>query len=144
MKLIKFSFYFHLKFVIMVNYHAFYFNLVKSIWLKSQVSSILKQQNIFLFICFIYCPLKKKRGFHNFIFIWQPPVCTATVFALSFSPTCLKAKFRKKKKIYSTKFFHNFHLSDSSFTCPGFRQVLARKLLQYNCDLKGALCCQWG
>jgi hypothetical protein len=42
MKLIKFSFYFHLKFVITVNYHAFYFNLVKSIWLKSQVSSILK------------------------------------------------------------------------------------------------------
>ena len=34
------------------------------------------------------------------------------------SPTCLKAKFRRKKNIYSNKFFHNFHLSESSFTCP--------------------------
>jgi hypothetical protein len=33
-----------------------------------------------------------------------------------------EAKFRKKKNyIYSTKFFHNFHLSESSFTCPGLR-----------------------
>jgi len=35
-----------------------------------------------------------------------------------FSPTfCPKAKFRKNS-IYSNKLFHNFHLSESSFTCP--------------------------
>jgi hypothetical protein len=27
----------------------------------------------------------------------------------------------EKKNIYSNKFFHNFHLSESSFTCTGFR-----------------------
>jgi hypothetical protein len=41
-----------------------------------------------------------------------------TVFHLIFSPTSQKAKFRKKKS-YSNKFFHNFHLSESSLTCPG-------------------------
>jgi len=25
--------------------------------------------------------------------------------------------------IYSNKFFHNFHLSESSINCPSFRQV---------------------
>jgi hypothetical protein len=29
----------------------------------------------------------------------------------------------EKCSIYSNKFFHNFHLSESSFTCPGFGQV---------------------
>ena len=39
-----------------------------------------------------------------------------------FSPTCPKTKFREKKiHIYSYKFFPNFDLSESSFTCPGFR-----------------------
>ena len=38
-----------------------------------------------------------------------------------FSPTCPKAKYRKKNSIYSNKFFRNFHLSESSFTCPGLR-----------------------
>jgi hypothetical protein len=33
-----------------------------------------------------------------------------SIFALIFSPTCLKTKFRKFS-IYSKKFFHNFHLS---------------------------------
>ena len=27
----------------------------------------------------------------------------------------------EKNYIYSNKFFHNFHLSESSFTCPGIR-----------------------
>jgi hypothetical protein len=27
----------------------------------------------------------------------------------------------EKNYIYSNKFFHNFHLSESSFTCTGFR-----------------------
>ena len=31
--------------------------------------------------------------------------------------------------IYSNKFFHNFHLSESRFTCPGFRASgLVRRL----------------
>ena len=34
--------------------------------------------------------------------------------------------------IYSNKFFHNFHFSESSFTCPWLRASgLARRLLQY-------------
>ena len=36
-----------------------------------------------------------------------------------FSPTCRKAKFRKKNSINSNKFLHNFHLLESSFTCHG-------------------------
>ena len=27
----------------------------------------------------------------------------------------------EKKNVYSNKFFHTFHLSESSFTCPGLR-----------------------
>jgi len=27
----------------------------------------------------------------------------------------------EKISIYSNKFFHNFHLSESNFTCPGLR-----------------------
>ena len=50
-----------------------------------------------------------------------------------FSPTCPKANFRNKiifiqtkkkqknKNFYSNKFFHNFHLSEFSFTFPWFR-----------------------
>jgi hypothetical protein len=42
-----------------------------------------------------------------------------------FSPTCPKAKFRQKLYL----FFNNFHLSESSFTCAGFRTSgLARRL----------------
>ena len=37
-----------------------------------------------------------------------------------FPPTCPKAKFGKNS-IYSNKFFHNFHFSESSFTYPGLR-----------------------
>ena len=34
--------------------------------------------------------------------------------------------------IYSNKFFHNFHLSESSFTCTGLRaSELLRRLYQY-------------
>ena len=32
-----------------------------------------------------------------------------------------KPNLEEEKKNYSNKFFHNFHLSKSSFTCPGFR-----------------------
>jgi hypothetical protein len=59
--------------------------------------------------------------------IWTIPLSssyqgsTFLIFSLYLhfcSPTCLKAKFRRKNYIYSNKFFHNFHLSESSFTCP--------------------------
>jgi hypothetical protein len=40
-----------------------------------------------------------------------------TVFALIILPTCPKTKL-EKFSIYSSKFFHNFHLTESSFTCP--------------------------
>ena len=47
------------------------------------------------------------------------------------SPTCPKAKFRKFSIYnYANKFFHNFHLSESSFTCSGLRSSgLAQRLL---------------
>jgi hypothetical protein len=41
----------------------------------------------------------------------------STVFALIFLAKP-KSQMLKKKSIYSNKFFHNFHLSESSFTCP--------------------------
>jgi hypothetical protein len=45
-----------------------------------------------------------------------------------FSPTCPKAK--EKSSIYSNKFFDNFHLSESSFTCHGLpASGLTRRLL---------------
>jgi hypothetical protein len=38
----------------------------------------------------------------------------------------------EKMSIYSNKFFHNFHLSKSSFTCPGLRASgLVWKLVMY-------------
>jgi len=40
-----------------------------------------------------------------------------------------KPNLEKKNSIYSNKFFHNFHLSESSFTCPGlWTSGLARRL----------------
>ena len=40
------------------------------------------------------------------------------VFALFFSPTYRKVNL-EKSSIYSNKISHNFHLSESSFICPG-------------------------
>ena len=41
-----------------------------------------------------------------------------------------KSQIQKKNIIYSNKFFHNFHLSQSSFTCSRLRASgLARRLL---------------
>ena len=53
---------------------------------------------------------------------------------LTFYSLCLNVFARKpnleKMYIYSNKFFHNFHFSESSFTCPGLREsVLARRLI---------------
>ena len=48
--------------------------------------------------------------------------CTLSLCLFFCSPTSPEAKFRRRKKsIYSSKFFHNFHLSESSFTCPGLQ-----------------------
>ena len=46
--------------------------------------------------------------------------CTLSLHSLPyfFSSTCQNAKYRKKIYIYSNKFIHNFHLSESSFICP--------------------------
>jgi len=49
-----------------------------------------------------------------------------------FSPTYVLAQKwnLEKNSIYSNKFFHNFHLSESSFTCHGLRESgLAWKLI---------------
>jgi hypothetical protein len=45
-----------------------------------------------------------------------------------FSPSCPKAKF-EKLSIYSNKFIHRLHLSETNFTCPELRASgLARRL----------------
>jgi len=69
----------------------------------------------FSYICFLPIHLEQM--------LWQSlPYC--------FLPTFPKAKFSKKKSIYSSKFYHNFYLSKSSFTCPRLRASgLARRLL---------------
>ena len=43
------------------------------------------------------------------------------VFALIFFHLLTRKPNLEKLSIYSNKFFHNFHLSESSFTCPGIR-----------------------
>ena len=61
-----------------------------------------------------------------------------TVFALfCLHLTCLKAKFREKNYIYSCKFFHNFHLFESSFTSP---RLWASGLVRRLCICQYYLC----
>jgi hypothetical protein len=43
--------------------------------------------------------------------------CMFSVFALILFTYLLESQI----SIYSNKFFHNFHLSETSFTCPGLR-----------------------
>ena len=38
----------------------------------------------------------------------------------------------EKCSIYSSKIFHNFHLSESSFTCPGLRASVSVRRLSYS------------
>jgi heme/copper-type cytochrome/quinol oxidase subunit 3 len=38
-----------------------------------------------------------------------------------------KPNLEKKEKKYSSKFFNNFHLSESSFTCPGSGKWVSAK-----------------
>jgi hypothetical protein len=53
-----------------------------------------------------------------------------TVFCLNFFHLLAPKPNLEKFSIYSNKFFHNFHLSESSFTCPGLRASgLARRLI---------------
>jgi len=67
------------------------------------------------------CAIGKKNWKMTF-FIFIGSLC------FHFSPTCPKAKFRKIFYL-SNKFFHNFHLSESSFTCPLLRASrLARRM----------------
>jgi len=48
---------------------------------------------------------------------------------LNFFTYLPESQIYKKNYIYSNKFFHNFHLSESNFTCPGLRASgLARRL----------------
>jgi len=54
------------------------------------------------------------------------------VFALIFFTYLPESQIKEKKNIYSNKFFHNFRLSESSFTCPRRRTSgFARRLLLY-------------
>ena len=58
-------------------------------------------------------------------------ICTCSLY-LNFVHLPAPKPNLEGKKNYSNKFFHNFHLSKSSFTCRGFRSCgLARKLYMY-------------
>jgi hypothetical protein len=56
---------------------------------------------------------------------------------MAFSFNCFHPLARKpnldKFSIYSNKFFHIFHLSESSFTCPGLRASGLTRRLQLKC-----------
>jgi hypothetical protein len=41
--------------------------------------------------------------------------------------TGVPRNLEKKEKKYSSKFFNNFHLSESSFTCPGSGKWVSAK-----------------
>jgi hypothetical protein len=50
-------------------------------------------------------------------------------FCLNFFHLLARKPYLEKNSIYLNKFFHNFHLSESSFTCPGLRASgLARRM----------------
>ena len=59
--------------------------------------------------------------------------CPGLIYYVQFLPyffSYFPGKPNLEKKNYSNKFFHNFHLSKSSFTCPGLRASgLAQRLL---------------
>jgi hypothetical protein len=56
------------------------------------------------------------------------------LFALFFFHLFAQKSNLEKISIYSNKFFHNFHLSESSFICPGLRASgLARRLVSKSC-----------
>ena len=54
---------------------------------------------------------------------------TLSLCLIFFHLLARKPNLEEKKSIYSSKFFHNLHLSESSFTCPGLRASgLVRRL----------------
>ena len=65
------------------------------------------------------------------------------VVAFIFFTYLPESQIKKKNSIYSDKFFHNFHLSESSFTCPWLRESgLARRLYAYPANNKCQLTMQ--
>ena len=50
-----------------------------------------------------------------------PKVSQSDIALIFFYLLARKPNLEEKKSIYSNKFFHNFHLYESSFTCPRLR-----------------------
>ena len=80
--------------------------------------------------CFSYISKLNLLNYQKIIFhLPQPYMSTWLNMAVSQVPSlcikCFHLLARKpnseKCSIYSNKFFHNFHLSESSFTCPGLQ-----------------------
>ena len=70
---------------------------------------------------------------------WNPALgYTCISRCLNFFTYLPKAKF----SIYSNKLFHNFHLFESSFTCPGLQASgLAQKLMYGKCHGRERISC---
>ena len=61
------------------------------------------------------------------------PATSITSFCLNYFHLLARKPNIEKNSIYSNKFFHNFHLSESSFTCPRIRASgLAQRLHIYS------------
>ena len=61
-----------------------------------------------------------------------------SVFALIFFLLLPESQIQIKISVYSNKFIHNFHLSESSFKCSGFGQVGYTKAVffKYSCIMQ--------
>jgi hypothetical protein len=92
--------------VSLMKYFLLYRNEITDldIWLQDQINDVLS----YIFV-----------GDKTFFVIRPSAVIKLQSLSSFFSPTCPKAKFREFFFFYSNKFFHNFHLFDSSCTCPG-------------------------
>ena len=79
------------------------------------------------------CNLRVLSKNTSWMFCFLYHIFIPSVFALIFFTYIYLQIARKpnleKISIYSNKFFHNFHLSESSFPCPG----LSAKTVPYTC-----------
>jgi hypothetical protein len=57
----------------------------------------------------------RRKAWLNMAVCQVPSLCINFFHLLAGKPNL------EKCSIYSNKFFHNFHLSESSFTCPGLQ-----------------------
>jgi hypothetical protein len=80
-----------------------------------------KRSKINIKLDIIFRNLKKKNSLQTIIYLVMKFVYSVSLclnFVHLFAP---KPNLEEEQNIYSNRFFNNFHLSESSFTCPGLR-----------------------